>query len=81
MPSIILFRIIRLKQVYFPNQNTFCSAEYCYYRVTQRNDEIDSRNNKHQKGIFSFLVGGAAVGWAGCSKRIGITWALETNQK
>ena len=53
MPSITLFRIIRLKQAYFPNQNTFCFVEYCGYRVThnQRNDEIDTRNNKHQKGI------------------------------
>lgn len=53
MPSITLFRIIRLQQAYFPNENTFCSAEYCCYGVAynQRNDEIDSRNNKHQKGI------------------------------
>ena len=27
MPSVTLFRI-RLKQAYFPNQNTFCFVEY-----------------------------------------------------
>lgn len=54
MPSITLFRIIRLNQAYFPNQNAFCFVEYYYYRVihNHRNDEIDSRNNKHQKGIW-----------------------------
>lgn len=54
MSSMTLFSIIRLKQAYFPNQNTFCSAEYCYYTVTnkQGNDEIDSQNNKHQKEIL-----------------------------
>lgn len=51
MPVIPLFRIIQLQQAYFPTTNTFCSAEDCYYRVihNQRNDKIDSRNNKHQK--------------------------------
>lgn len=41
MLSITLFGIIRLKQAYFPNENTFYSAEhYCYYGVIhkQRND-------------------------------------------
>lgn len=59
MPSITFFRIGRLKQAYFPNQSTLCSAEYCYYRVThkQRNDVMDSRSNKTPEKDFLVRVG------------------------
>lgn len=53
VPPITLFSLIRLKQAHFPNRNTLLCWRLLLRGHSQvENDGTDSRNNKHQNGIW-----------------------------